>query len=314
MEQIDLSVSAAEKLRVATEYANQLFEGNPKIDAIVATGSVVRGDSIPPSDVDMWCITSGGSGAPTAQRGVRRGVMVDIEPVDLGDPAVEGVLSDAYALGYLSDAVVLLDRSDVVSQRMAQIKAMAAEPTRKARRLARLVVPIRRNVLELNRAALEDNASEVCRSSIFVIWCLADYLAARVNLSPGGLRVLSRLKARNPQAYQDAIQPQSLMTVDHDRVRQLLLLYEEHAPESEFGLPTVRWMVGQGLGDEAFHLLWILLGLQVKDHRSSPPWLQRLCRTWLLSIGWTTEALPAILSSFDVSVAAGLGGDVPGGG
>ena len=141
LDTIDLNLSPDAKLRIAKDYVNELIRTFPCIDAVMVSGSTVRGTSISPSDVDMWYLVREGEAPAGVHKCIYRGVSIDIEPVPAEAHTPESLLSDAYNLGYFTGPLVLYDRSGVLSALLGYVSAHLADEPYRSIRLSKLTQP-----------------------------------------------------------------------------------------------------------------------------------------------------------------------------
>jgi hypothetical protein len=297
MQDVDPDLSSAQKLETARLYVADLRLRYPDLDAVIVTGSVVRGNAVGPSDVDLWYVFPDGRTPTDLEKGPYKGVFVDIEPFPIQCPSPESVLEDAYVLGYLSEAQVLFDRSGSTSAVIQYAAAHGNDEPYRERRLHKLVEPIRRDLAALRVAvtsALPD-ASATCQWSIFALWDLADYLLARDGRPPGGFRVLSRLKLHNPDAFLALVTLQGSLQLSEADVDHFLGLYVDATGEGGYWLDKIRWMIHNGFKDQGFNSLWILLGLATKNGSKLP----QTCQRRLSGLGWVGPELQTVLQGYE---------------
>ena len=180
---------------------------------------------------------------------------------------------------------------------MQYVAAHANDEPYRERRLQKLVEPTRRDLdaLRLAVTSARPDASAICQWSIFALWDVADYLMAKNEGPPGGFRVLSRLKIRNADAYLNLVKLQGSHQLSAIEVDRFLLLYTEATGEEGFWLDKIRWMTHNGLKDQAFNSLWILLGLAIKNGSKLP----ELCERWLADLGWVGSKLQTVLREYE---------------
>ena len=170
---------------VGTAFAKDVFDAHPVIESIYAFGSTVRGDDLPVSDLDMHYVVPRGAGPLPLEKATRNGVFMDMEAFAMEDLTVEAVLGDAYVFGLVNDCNILFDRTGF----MTELKRKVMEndsPEHSRSRVRKLVEPVRRNLDRFGSAIGTMDHAELCKSSGFMMWCLADYLLAKYR-RPAGL-------------------------------------------------------------------------------------------------------------------------------
>lgn len=156
-------------------------------------------------------------------------------------------------------------------------------------RVGKLVEPVRRNLDRFGSAIDTMDHAQLCKSSGFMMWCLADYLLAKHGRPPGGFRTLARLKMVNPAGYLEILKLQDSLTRSAEELRS----YNDFA-SAWWNQQKNEWMFENGLKDEAFHTLWICLALEVKGvsteaNSEKAQEVMSRCRGWLDRLGWHTE-------------------------
>ncbi len=285
LDRVDLSLTADEKLSIAKRYVTEIVRLHPDLQAVIASGSTVRGNAVPPSDVDMWYVIHEGHEAAGIRKGIYGGVAIDIEPYPPEGQTLEGLLSDAYLLGYVFDAAVLHDRTGAISDLIQRVRPLISEPEYKAIRLSKLAGPTKRNLKEFRQSIVARDAPEACRASSFAVWCLADYLLARADKSPGGFRVLSRLRTESTSLFDDLTYLQGSRGLGKGQVQRLVDLYAHLVAADQLWLGKIGWMLDHGLEHEAFQNTSISLGLAIKQQGNDPGKVTETCQAWLQELG-----------------------------
>jgi hypothetical protein len=296
---IDLSLSPQQKLDIAKQYAEKLCGNHRSIETIIASGSVVRGTSIPPSDVDLWCILSDKVLLSDMHKGVYQGIYIDIEQFPTDGLTSEKILSDSYILGYMTDAVILYDRNGSFETLMQKICKSKQNETYRRVRLSKLLDPIRRNLSEFRQSLLINDEREVCRASSFSLWCLGDYLLAMNDKPPGGFRILSRLQTHLPDAYFDIVYLQGSKEMDVGQVGRLVETYLQYLQPEVSWRDKQYWMLDHGLKDEVFQSLTINLGLTVKNNTADLASVKNICKRLLAELGWSWENMKEVVTRYE---------------
>jgi hypothetical protein len=307
MSSIDLGISPQQKLAIARQYTEELTESHKSIEAVIVSGSVVRGTAIPPSDVDMWYMLSDGVQLSDVCKGIYRGVCIDIEQFPTEGSTAEQILSDSYVLGYVTGAAILYDRNGSFTRLMQQVDELRQDDSLRRVRLSKLSSPIRRNLFEFRQSLQTKDEREVCRASSFALWCLADYLLAKDDKPPGGFRVLSRLQTHRLDAYRDIIDMQGSKEMDAVQVGRLVEVFAQHQKHGTSWLDKQSWMLKNGLKDEVFQSLTINLGLSVKDSNADKASVTDMCKRLIASVCWTWEKLEDVVTAYDNRIGRYLG-------
>jgi hypothetical protein len=296
---INLSLSPQQKLDIAKQYAAKLCGNHKSIETIIVSGSIVRGTSIPPSDVDLWCILSDRVLLSDIHKGFYQGIYVDIEQFPADGLTIEQILSDSYIFGYLTGAMILYDRNGSFETLMQKICKLKHNETYRRVRLRKLLDPIRRNLLEFRQSLQNNDEREVCRSSSFSLWCLGDYLLTMDGKPPGGFRILSRLQTHLPDAYFDIIDLQGSSEMDVGQVGRLVEAYIQCVQPEVSWRDKQYWMLDHGLKDEVFQSLTINLGLTVKNSTADVTSVKAICKQLLTEIGWSWGNMKEVVTRYE---------------
>jgi len=283
-----------DKIRYARQYSEELASSHPEICGILLGGSVARGDDLPISDVDLRCFVDGSSHPLPIEQHFAHGMYIDVaqHPSNwLTRPELE---EDVYDCGFLYDALILHDRDGIVARCQARARSALASPECRATQLRSIRESAVRNCHEFAASLEAKDPCEACRSAIFGAWDLSDFMLATRSVPPGGARGLARLVDAWPEAATALTDYEGSGELDPEQVERLLDAYRSVAHPSSFfdmWIQKVEWMFANGYTADAFHALWIALGLRVKDTRdgSDEDFSQRLrlaCTQWLEIIRW----------------------------
>ena len=113
-------------------------------------------------------------------------------------------------------------------------------------------------------------------------------LLIKYNKPPGGFRCLARLKVINTDAYLDILKIQGSIDIDRHEIDKFINLYE--CGNQNYFIEKILWMKENGFKDESFHMLWILLGLQVKKGKDLKK-IQQKSKSWLNELNWDSKVL-----------------------
>lgn len=292
-----------QKLELAHQYSAALFERHPEIAGIAVGGSMARGNDLPISDIDLWCFINDTPAPLSIEKPSAAGVKLDIEqyPADL--LTKPEVTEDSYFCGFLNEALILCDRNGLVAKCQERVRASLTSPKNKREQLRSIRASVERNYEEFRVSLETGDAREACRASIFATWSLCDHMLTDRGASPGGPRSIARLAIVWPDAYDALVKFESINPPGDPEANLLIdtcLLVTE--PSSSFAgwIDTIRWMFANGYESDAFHILWIALGLKIKSAKTSPtdPYYSQMttaAKKWLDIIGWDKPTMGAKL-------------------
>ena len=289
MNHIDTELSSSQKVAIAKSYAARLLKEHPAIDSIIMSGSVVRGEDIPVSDVDLGYLVKRDTPILPVQKGFHQGVYIDIEPFYIEDLELSQVMKDGYVKGYIEGSLTLFDRYGTMAELKEQIERASQNPYHKREQLAAIQHRTVRNINEFTTAIDVSDAGEICRAAIFAVWCFAEFLLVRHNKSPGGFRCLSRLKMVNTDAFIEIAAFQDSLDRDRSNLNRFGDIYFGTKQANSYIFQKYAWMNRHGFKDEAFHMLWILLGLALKDKQAKERY--EMAQRWLEELGWNEAIL-----------------------
>ena len=283
-----------EKIEYATWYCQGLVAKYSGIVGVILGGSLVRGNDLPISDIDLWCFIDDSDNRLPIEKHTVEGVFIDIEqhPSELLTRVEIG--EDPYICGYLNDAMILFDRDGQVHDCQRRVRAYIDSPTFRKAQLSSIRASVERNYRAFSSSLETRDAGETCRSSIFTVWSLCDYMLAVRSISPGGARGLARLAGIWADAANAIVEFEGSTEMDGaqiDSLRDTYLGVADRSPFFEMWLEKVEWMLANGYRPDAFHALWIALGLRIKDARAHSGdyydnELEKASRRWLATIGW----------------------------
>jgi hypothetical protein len=301
MDRINTALSIQERIEVGKRYAKAISDEYPDIESVILFGSTIRGDCLPVSDLDMHYIVSRDAPAIQIRKGVREGVFMDVNRQYREDLTADAVLSDGYLFGLVNDCVVVFDRTGYVTQVKQEVSRRGDLECAETR-LKELATPVVNNARNFRLAIDAADHAELCRTSGFMMWCLSDYLLAKHRRPAGGFRTLARLKMVNTDAYLDILKLQDSIYRSADELRSFSeLSYRIWNAEK------VDWMFEHGFKDDAFHDLWICLGLKAKDLRNGvagclAPEIRSRSREWLERLDWDIDRQRGKADEMDVLI------------
>ena len=275
------------------------MEAHPAICGLILGGSVARGNDLPISDIDLWCFVDQTGEALSLVKHYTQGVYVDIEKQPVAILRDGTFLQDPYMCGYLGDAMILFDRDGEVRACQQRAREHMASPAVRQEQLRSVRASIERNYGELCKSVQAGDASETCRTTVFCVWSLSDHMLTERGVPPGGARGLARLAAVWPDACRALTGLEGSAYLDGEKVSRLLTTYQQVADRSSFfamWLEKVVWLFANGYAADAFHALWIALGLRIKGAKGNPDDrlhsdLDAAAREWLAIIGWVGPVL-----------------------
>ena len=293
-----------DKIRYARQYSEELASSHPEICGILLGGSVARGDDLPISDVDLRCFVDDSSHPLPIEQHFAHGIYIDVAQHPSSWLARPELEEDAYNCGFLCDALILHDRDGIVARGQARARKALASPEHRAVRLRSIRASAVRNCQEFAASIEARDPCEACRSAIFSAWDLSDFMLAARSVPPGGARGLARLIDTWPEAAVALTEYEGSAALCPQQVERLLDAYRSVADPSSFfdmWMQKVEWMFANGYTADAFHALWIALGLRVKDTKGSSDeeFSQRLrlaCTRWLDIIRWDWTLMEGKLS------------------
>lgn len=291
---MEIKMERKEKIDYAMRYSHELAAEHSVIAGIILGGSLARGDDLPISDIDLWCFVDESAYPLPIEKHSAGGVFIDIEQHSSEMLISTEIGEDPYVCGYFRDAVILFDRDGQTEECQKRVRAYLVSPSLRRAHLSSIRASVERNFKAFSASIEAQDASEVCRSSIFAIWSLCDYLLTARGVSPGGARGLARLAGVWPDAANPLVEFEGFADMDHaqiDCLHNIYLNVADRSPFFEMWFQKVEWMFANGHRPDAFHALWIALGLRIKEtkvHSSDLSYsqLETACERWLTTIGW----------------------------
>ena len=282
-----------QKLELAHQYSTVLFERHPEITGIALGGSIARGNDLPISDIDLWCFVNDTPAPLSIEKPSATGVKLDIEQYSTDLLTKPEITEDSYFCGFLNEALILCDRNGLVAKCQERVRASLTSPENKRKQLQSIRASVERNYKEFGVSLETGDAREACRASIFATWSLCDHMLTDRGASPGGPRSISRLAVVWPDAYEALVKFASINPPGDPEANLLIDTCLVIEPSSSFAgwIDTIRWMFANGYEVDAFHILWIALGLQIKNGKTSPTAAEK----WLDIVGWDKPTMRAKL-------------------
>jgi predicted nucleotidyltransferase len=294
---VDPNKTPREKTQIAKTYVNQLVQQHSSIESVILSGSVVRGDDLPISDVDIWVFTRKREEGFAIEKRVIDDVFLDVELYDFEDVTTASLLKDPYSLSFVLDSTILYDKSNTMRDFIEGLRAEAATTHYRRNRLESIRKDVVSNRGRFEAAVRENDPAGLCKSFIFFLWCLSEYILVRNNKAPGGFRCLARLKMVNTDSFLDILKAQESLPLTADDVDDFMDLCapchaETHGGSTDFqtfNMEKLNWLKENGFKDEAFHMLWILLGLRIKEGDEEA--IGEQASAWIEKMQWNREKL-----------------------
>ena len=79
---VDTNKSTKEKREIAITYVNELVKNHGSVESVLMSGSIIRGNDLAISDVDIWVVGRKKADLPEIKKGVYNGIFMDIELYD----------------------------------------------------------------------------------------------------------------------------------------------------------------------------------------------------------------------------------------
>jgi predicted nucleotidyltransferase len=303
---------AADRLAIASAFAKEQIEQNPDITAVFVHGSAARNDGVECSDIDIRLLVDdcGDKPARPAKPDVgiawREGIFIDAAYVSAADysNAIE-LLKHPYLAGSINDAVILFDRSGVLTKVKEVVIKQFMEPEWLNARVSSLIPSIKGNWETALTAAREGDEVAICRASIFALWTSCDMLLVSQGISPSWVRGLQKLEAVLPAERERIIEIEGSSVMTPKDVSQFVPFYVEGVKPGPGVMFCVQkemeWMIDNGLHREALHSLWVGVGIALRTHillaESGETGKQNearsLAHAWLTKVNWRGEELEA---------------------
>jgi len=297
---------SANRLTIAEAYAKEQLDRNPNITGVIVTGSAARNDGVDRSDIDIRLLVNDASDKPVKPEGRltwREGIFIDVAYVSAADYSntVE-LLKHPYLAGSIHDAVILFDKSGVLTKVQKVVIKQFMEPTWLKARISSLIPSIKRNWASTLSAAREGDEVAICRAGIFALWTICDMLLVSQGVSPSWVRGLQKLGAVLPAERGRIIEIEGSSVMTPKDVSQFVPFYVEGINPGPGVMLCVQkeieWMIDNGLHREALHSLWVGVGIALRTHMESGETGQQkearsLARAWLTNVNWRGEELEA---------------------
>jgi len=288
-----------EKITYARSYTAELVVKYKGIAGVVLGGSVARGNDLPISDIDICCFIDDDQALLPIEKHAENNLYIDIDQRRVSELTEPDFGDDSYFCGYMHDALVLYDRDGDIAKCQASARENLSSSAHREKQLTSLRESVERNRNNLMASAKVHNAREACRASIFAAWSLSDLMLVARGISPGGARGLSRLSIAWPEAADAIITFEGFATLEESQIARLVDCYRGIADTGSFftiWFEKVKWMLVNGYRPDAFHALWIALGLRIKDAKVreigvSTGDLERACSQWLDTIDWNWDTV-----------------------
>jgi len=283
-----------EKIDHARRYCCELVAAHAAISGLALGGSVATGNDLPISDLDLWCFVDQAAPDLPIDKHYAKGVYVDISQYPASLLRATDALADPYFSGYLRDAMILFDRRGDLARCQVLAREHLSSVSFRRKQLASLRESIERNCGEFARSIETSDANEICRSSIFAAWSLCDHMLTDHGIPPGGGRGLARLRTASPPGHEALVEFEGashLASCMHTELVETCVRVSEQSSFFQMWIDKVRWMFANGHVPDAFHALWIALGLRIKEAKTRRDerlrsQLTSASQRWLDIVGW----------------------------
>lgn len=297
---------AADRLAIASAFAEEQLSQNPDISAIYLTGATARNDGVECSDIDIKLLVpelGDRPAKPDPRTSWREGIFIDAAYVSLADYSnAAELLKNPYLASSIRDAVILFDNDGALTEVRRSVIEKFMEPRWLGARLSSLASVIKRNHARVVTALREDDKATTCQASSFVLWTTCDLLLVSQGVAPSWVRGLQKLGAVFPAESERVIEIEGASAMTPQEVSRLVPFYVEAVNPGPGGLHHVQketeWMIANGLHREALHSLWVGVGIGLRSHMESGGTEQHehardLAHRWLKSVDWGDDKLDA---------------------
>jgi predicted nucleotidyltransferase len=292
------------RIEIAKKFIQEQIRKRDDIFGAIVTGSVSRGEEVESSDLDILIILSG-NGENHQRGGVdtwKDGVYIDAKIVLGGDFAdIEEVLRNPFRATQINDGIILYDPTGFFShiQKEVQRNFMALKWVRM--RVQFWLKSALKHMSGLQESVEVRDPLGICEHVGGILWAFTSVPLLRLGITPGNTSTLVQLGKTSNELKERICEWEGSSNMDEDDVLGFLSLILEglsFMDSSRWGiLPTehvvnkIKWMTSNDLPREAFHVLWIGMGVLAQEwRRSEDAWIKfkgsELTQRWLESIGW----------------------------
>lgn len=299
------------RIEIANKFIQEQIRKRDDVFGAVLTGSVSRGEEVESSDLDVLIILSG-NGEGHQRVGIdtwKDGVYIDAKIVFRGDFAdIEEVLKNPFRATQIKDGLILYDPTGFFLQMQKEVRRNFMEPKWVRMRVQFWLKSARKHMSGLKESVEVRDPLGICEHVGGLLWAFTSVPLLRLGITPGNTSTLLPLGKTSNELKERICdwEGSSKMNVDEDDILGFLSLILEGVTfmdSSRWGiLPTehvvkkIKWMASNELPREAFHVLWIGMGVLAQEWRKSEDaWIKSkgsdLTQRWLESIGWDEKVV-----------------------
>ena len=266
------------------------------------TGSVVRGEEIESSDVDMSLIVEGNfeghrrSGVDAWQDGV----YVDAITVSKENiTGIEKVMQNPIYATHINDGLILYDPTGFLTQMQKEVQAVFMQPKWLGIRLLFWMEKARKSMSGLTEAVATVDPSGICRHAPLLMASLSWVPLLRIGITPSSTRPLVQLGITSAKLKERICEWEGSAKMSADDVLGFLSFITEcisldpskSGHEKDYLMEKIEWMARNGLPQEALHLMWGVMYFSVNGVQESKDpivvsKMSELARSWLRGLSW----------------------------
>lgn len=292
------------RIEIAKKFIQEQIRKRDDIFGAIVTGSVSRGEEVESSDLDILIILSG-NGENQQRVGVdtwKDGVYLDAKIVLGGDFAdIEEVLQNPFRATQINDGLILYDPTGFFSHIQKEVRRNFMAHKWVRMRVQFWLKSALKHMSGLQESVEVKDPLGICEHVGEILWAFTSVPLLRLGITPGNTSTLVRLGKISDELKERICEWEGSSNMDEDDILGFLSLILEGVSfmdSSRWGiLPTehvvnkIKWMTSNDLHQEAFHVLWIGMGVLAQEWRKSEDaWIKskgsELTQRWLESIGW----------------------------
>lgn len=297
------------RIEIAKKFIQEQIRKRDDIIGAIVTGSVSRGEEVESSDLDMLIIVSGNDEGHQ-QDGVdtwKGGVYIDAKLVLGGDFAnIEEILQNPFRATQINDGLIFYDPTGIFSQMQKEVRRNFMEPKWVRMRIQFWLQSARKHMSGLQESVELIDPLGICEHVAGILWAFTSVPLLRLGITPGNTSTLVRLGKTSDELKERICEWEGSSKMNVNDILGFLSLILEGVTfmdSSRWGnLPKehvvnkIKWMANNDLPREAFHVLWIGMGVYAQEWRKSEDaWIRSkgsgLTQRWLESIGWDEKVI-----------------------
>lgn len=298
------------RVEIARQYVEELLAQRQDIVAAWVGGSVARGEETALSDIDLQLMVPGlgthnRAGLDLWREGiyVEAGLVFQQEYADL-----ETVLNDPVKATHMRDALILYDPTGFLKEMQDAVRPLYMQPQWLNKRLSYWLEIMRTSLAKFKEAVTAADALRICAAlGLFTFGCSSIPLL-RVGVTPSSSRGLLLLREVDPTLTAQIAEFERSTKMSASDVLALEPLLHEAIPfiDAAFGqlplywMPKVLWMTREGHHQEAYHAMWLYMGVGAKGCLQRNDAAEMVAGTdlmqrWLHRIGMHKPAILAVM-------------------